>query len=208
MEVSVTTALINREKANSRDVWGFTQEYNELCGVTTLTAAGTEYTISHRKSDRELRLRAIPAQPTVSMLPPKQQCTYLRGEWEKGIAFNLASWPVGDKGHKRERWHVKSVKQSSWWIIWLEAMHRDTQSGREREGPESHRCIPSVSSTQLTRPLKKTTPPYSRIRTEREHMTPSLLLLLRSSSIGKVKREDLLYMAKLQLDLSINRTPL
>jgi hypothetical protein len=93
---------------------------------------GTEYTISHRKSDRELRLRVIPAQPTVSMLPPKQQGTYLRGEWEKGIAFNLASWPVGDKGHKRERWHVKSVRQSSWWIIWLEAMHRDRESGRER----------------------------------------------------------------------------
>lgn len=130
----------------------------------------------------------IPAQPTVSMLPSKQQGTYLRGEWEKDIAFNLASWPVGDKGHKRERWHVKSVRQSSWWIIWLEAMHRDTQSGRE--SPVSDRCIPSTLSLQLTGPWKKPSHCPPGYAFEWEHMVPSLLFSLRSLSMGRQRERN------------------
>lgn len=155
---------------------GFTQDCNGLCAwVAILTAAGRADITSQGESACEVRLRVITAQPTVSTLPPKQQVLTWEESEKGGIAFNLASWPVGDKGHKQERWHIKSVRQSSWWIMWLEAMHRDTQRGRVQRMTEA---LHLACCLQLTQPLKGTTPPYSRMRTEGEHVGPSPALSL------------------------------
>lgn len=59
--------------------------------------------------------------------------------------------------------------------MWLEAMHRDTQRGRVQRMTEA---LHLACRLQLTQPLKGTTPPYSRMCTEGEHVGPSPALSL------------------------------
>lgn len=121
---------------------GFTQDWNELCTwVATLRAAGRVHTTSHGES--ELRLRVITAQPTVSMLPPKQQVLTWE-ESEKGILHSTLQadlWVTKDtnkKGDMSSQWGSQAGELFGWKPC--------TETHREGESPENNRGIPSSLS--------------------------------------------------------------